>query len=503
MTTTAGPAPRYPVQVSAALDQPLSRWLWLVKWVLVIPHIIVLAFLWIAFVLLSIVAFFAILFTGRYPRGIFDFNVGVLRWTWRVQYYTYGALATDRYPPFTLAEVPEYPARLEIAYPQQLSRGLVLVKWWLLAIPHYLIVGLFAGGGSWLAVRAGTDNANWAGGGLIGLLTIIAGVMLAVTGRYPQPIFDFVLGMNRWVLRVAAYAALMTDRYPPFRLDMGGNDPGGGPGTTLTLPQSPPAEQLTPEQTTPEQTTPGQDVPGQAPGQATAWPARRVVALVAGSLLVLASFGLFGGGGVTLWAQQHRDGGYVTSGTHSYLTDGYAVTTDRVHLGDPGWTAGWQHDLLGTLRIRAQSTSADTSAPHALFLGIGPSNQVNRYLSGVSFTKLRDLGQHHDSTTHAGGPPTALPTAQPFWAATSVGTGVRVLEWPAQAGDWTVVVMNADGSRGLAIQADAGATVPALPWIVTGLLVGGAVLLIVGMILIIVPVRHASAAQSRQSRITA
>jgi hypothetical protein len=215
---------KYPLRLEGELDPRLSRWLWLVKWLLMIPHVIVLVFLWIAFLVLTVVAFFAILFTGRYPRAIFDFNVGVLRWSWRVGFYSYSALGTDRYPPFTLADVPDYPARLDVEYPQSLSRGLVLVKWWLLALPHYLIVGVFAGG-AFAGWNAANDDATWtSGGGLIGLLVFIAGVVLLFTGRYPKPIFDFVLGMNRWVYRVAAYATLMTDAYPPFRLDMGGKE---------------------------------------------------------------------------------------------------------------------------------------------------------------------------------------------------------------------------------------------------------------------------------------
>jgi hypothetical protein len=213
------PRSPYPLQLEGELAPRLNRGLWLVKWLLIIPHVVVLAVLWVAFLATSAAAFATILFTGRYPRRIFDFNVGVLRWTWRVGFYSYSALGTDRYPPFTLADVPEYPARLSVAYPRSLSRGLVLVKWWLLALPHYLVVGVFVGG-AWA-----TGSDWWYSAGLVGLLVLFAGVVLLFTRRYLTSLYDFVLGMNRWVFRVVAYAALMTDAYPPFRLDMGGDEP--------------------------------------------------------------------------------------------------------------------------------------------------------------------------------------------------------------------------------------------------------------------------------------
>src|SRR5918995_4048566 len=142
----------------------------------------------------------------------------------RVAFSAFGANGAAGYPPFTLGEA-EYPATLEIAYPGRLSRGLVLVKWWLLAIPHYVVVALFLGGGTWAAWQA-DDRAVAYGGGLVGVLVFFAVVVLLFTGRYPRGIFDLVLGMDRWALRVAAYAGLMTDQYPPFRLDLGGTDPG-------------------------------------------------------------------------------------------------------------------------------------------------------------------------------------------------------------------------------------------------------------------------------------
>jgi hypothetical protein len=214
----------YPVRVRARTDGSLSRFLWLVKWLLLVPHVVVLAVLWAGFLLASVYALVAIVITGRYPRPVFDFNLGVLRWTWRVNFYAYSALGTDCYPPFSLGEEPEYPARLDIAYPAHLSRGLALVKWWLLAIPHYLILAVLFGGGSWFIWEFGSAEWAW-GGSVVGLLVLVAGIMLAFTGSYPRPLFDAIIGLDRWALRVAGYAALMTDRYPPFRLDVGGDEP--------------------------------------------------------------------------------------------------------------------------------------------------------------------------------------------------------------------------------------------------------------------------------------
>ena len=196
----------YPVTIRGELTEPLNRWLFLVKWLLIIPHVVVLFFLYIGLIVAWVISVFAILFTGRYPRTLFDYNVGVLRWSWRVGFYSYQALGTDKYPPFSLAKNDDYPADLDVAYPAQLSQGLVLVKWWLLAIPHYIVVGVIQGG---LGFRSG---------GLLGVLVLIAAVVNLFTGKYHQDIWELVMGINRWGYRVAAYAVLVTDQYPPFRL---------------------------------------------------------------------------------------------------------------------------------------------------------------------------------------------------------------------------------------------------------------------------------------------
>jgi hypothetical protein len=203
------------VAVEAELDEPLSRGLWLVKWLLAIPHAIVLAFLWAAALVLTIIAWFAILFTGRYPRSIFDFNLGVLRWSWRVGFYGYSALGTDRYPPFTL-ERGDYPATIDAVYPERSDRLTTAFRP-ILAIPQLIVTSIFFGGG-WLGWDWGRQHLFGWSGGLVGILVIIAGVILLFSGRYPRELFEFIRGLNRWGLRVGAYLMLLTDEYPPFRL---------------------------------------------------------------------------------------------------------------------------------------------------------------------------------------------------------------------------------------------------------------------------------------------
>jgi hypothetical protein len=237
MTLTTGST--YPARLTGELDPHLSRGLWLVKWLLALPHYVVLAFLWVGFILSTLVAGVAILFTGRYPRSLFDFNVGVLRWSWRVGFYANSALGTDRYPPFTLART-DYPADFDVDYPERLSHGLVLVKSWLLALPHLVLVSLFtANVPFWWATRNDWSDGyeSTAGFSLLGFLVCIAGVSLLVTHKYPQSLFDLVVGLNRWVFRVVVYVALMRDEYPPFLLEQGaheGEDLGHPPVPTYT-----------------------------------------------------------------------------------------------------------------------------------------------------------------------------------------------------------------------------------------------------------------------------
>ena len=460
----------YPVHVDAQLDPHLSRWQWLVKWLLAIPHYVVLLFLWTAFVVLSLVAFVAILATGRYPRGIFDFNVGVMRWSWRVAYYAYGALGTDRYPPFTLEERPDYPAHLEVDYPERLSRGLVLVKWWLLAIPHYLVLALLLGGAGY-AVEAGADNEVVVrSAGLIGLLVLFAGVVLLFTGRYPRPLFDFVLGLNRWVIRVAAYVALMTDVYPPFRLDQGGHE--AGTPSLHPDPSPTPAAPVLGE---------GYPAPVESPPR---WGAGRIVAVVTGSVLLVGSLGLGLAGGALAFADStmRDDDGYLMSGTQSFATDTFALTSSslQVHADVPG--PSLPERMLGTVRLRA------TAADQPVFLGVAATRDVEDYLGSVRRATVVEADASPVYATSGTLAPEGAPADQGFWVAQTAGDGSQTLSWQVENGAWTVVVMNADASQGVGVDLAAGATVPGLDWLVTGFLVAGGIGVVLSLTLVLLAI---------------
>ncbi|MFZ2016694.1 MAG: DUF4389 domain-containing protein [Nocardioides sp.] len=463
----------YPVHVEAELDPRLSRWLWLVKWVLAVPHYVVLAFLWLAFAVTSVLAFFGILFTGRYPRSLFDFNVGVLRWSWRVAYYAYGALGTDRYPPFSLRDVPDYPAHLAVDYPEHLSRGLVLVKWWLLAIPHYIVLGIFLGGAGY-AIGTGEHAAYWGSGGLIGLMVCIAAVVLLFTGTYPGRIFDLVLGLNRWVLRVAGYVALMTDRYPPFALDQGGHEDGSV--ATLTPPAAAPA---------PVAKTPAVPVASERQ-EPRGWSAGRVVSLVAGALVALAAVAmLLAAALVGIAGATARDAdGFLMSPTRSLASPGYAVTTQDLSVQSD--VPGLPHRLLGDTKIRATPTNGK-----AVFIGIARTSVLAGYLGSARHSVLRSLHQGTPRYDVLGlGRVTAPPGAFRGWAASESGIGTRSLVWHTRTGHWTAVLMNADATPGVRADAAIGAELPALPWLVGGLAVGGLLIGAVAAVLILVPTRQ-------------
>ena len=188
----------YPLEIRGDLSAPPNRGLWLIKWLLAIPHWIILFFLGIASFVVWFIAWWAILITARYPRWMFNFNVGVMRWTWRVSFYA-GVIGTDRYPPFSLASNDDYPADLYVEYPERLSRVKVIFKWWLLAIPQYIVTYFFD---------------------FIGIaLSVFAGITLLFTSRYRSDMFGAQMALNRWKWRVAGYTSFLYDDYPPYEFD--------------------------------------------------------------------------------------------------------------------------------------------------------------------------------------------------------------------------------------------------------------------------------------------
>jgi len=211
------------------------------------------------------------------------------------------------------------------------------------------------------------------------------------------------------------------------------------------------------------------------------WSGGRVTAVVVGALLGLVSVVLLGAGGTALWADlAKRDAGYLTTDVQEFSSPGSAVATEPTDLGPP-WI-GWLYspDLLDEVRIRVTPVR---QAPD-VFVGIGPSADVARYLAGVGHTHVADFWTNRVEYMD-GGPAGSPPAEQGFWVASASGPGTQTVEWEPVDGSWTVVVMNADGRPGIGtVATDLGARYPALGWIAFGVLAGGAVLLTASVLLI-------------------
>ena len=208
------------------------------------------------------------------------------------------------------------------------------------------------------------------------------------------------------------------------------------------------------------------------------WTTGRIIALAAGSVLLLISVALIVGSGILIWADHEQvHSGYVTTSTATYSTRGYALASDSIDLHGPGL-------FVGEIRIRI--TSSDPSRP--LFAGIAATGDVGRYLGDVSYTTVRG----HDVTDHPGASVPAAPAAALPWAARVQGTGTLTLTWASKGGYWTVVVMNTDTHPGLSVRAETGISAMALPWMATELLAAGLLTGVAAGVLIVVPVRLAS-----------
>lgn len=192
-TATAAPS-SYPLTFDVQYPESLNRWLIFVKWLLAVPHLLILYVLQLLAAVITFIAFFAILFTKKYPLGLFQFAVGVQRWGANVT--AYAGLLRDEYPPFSW-DPGQYPVTYDVQYPEQLNRWLPLVKW-LLVIPNLIVLALL------LIV--------------VYFVWIISWFAILFTGRLPRGMFDLIVGALRWNYRIGAYANLMRDEYPPFSM---------------------------------------------------------------------------------------------------------------------------------------------------------------------------------------------------------------------------------------------------------------------------------------------
>jgi hypothetical protein len=230
----------------------------------------------------------------------------------------------------------------------------------------------------------------------------------------------------------------------------------------------------------------------ETPAGSSGWTGGRITALVIGSLLLLISFGLLGIGGVAVWANTQRDAaGYVTPDSHELSTSGSALATERIHLGSPGVEWLYSPVLFDMVRIRVTPASPDSE----LFVGIGPSTEIDGYLTGVRHTVISDYWGERAQAID-GGTPGSAPGTQDFWVASATGPGAQTLLWEPANGSWTVVVMNGDGRPGIDVEAQLAATMPALPGIAAAFLALGAVFAVGGALLIGGAIRRASRARA-------
>jgi hypothetical protein len=200
--------------------------------------------------------------------------------------------------------------------------------------------------------------------------------------------------------------------------------------------------------------------------------AGRVILIVLGSIGVLFGLAVMAGGGFLLWADRtQRDDGYLTTPTERFATPTYALTRSRLEVdtNEEGWVLN--ESWFGKVRIRGESPAGKT-----LFIGIGPQAEVARYLGDVAHANVQDIDFDPFRATYlsvSGSAPQAPPTDQSFWAASASGVGEQTLTWKVREGDWSVVLMNADGSRGVDADVDLGAKLSFLLWVAIGLLIGG------------------------------
>ena len=255
-----------------------------------------------------------------------------------------------------------------------------------------------------------------------------------------------MLGLDRWVLRVAAYAGLMTDRYPPFRLDQGATDVAPEPRLFEAAAVAEPA------------------VAEAAPTRK--WTAGRIVAIIAGSILALISLGLLAGGvtGMVYDLTQRDSDGFLMSPSEQFDTASYALVSETLDIDSdvPQWVID---ELIGTVRIKSESEQP-------VFIGIASESDAESYVGDVRRAVVTDIDDP-DYSPRPGGPPSSPPTEQTFWVASTSGAGDQMLDWDVEDGDWVIVVMNPDGSAGVAADLRIGAEVDDLIWIAIGFVVAG------------------------------